>query len=235
MSDKSRMQTIHLSPYVSVQGTAEELARQYPPLPDEGDRVANLRNRVEMRQIMDDQITVLVPLGELRAIFAVLDSLLPNVQQLQVARDAAEAREQALLSTYDAERKALVENVAMRHDIARLTAELTALRAGQDALVTAAYEAAAEKCDDYADTIENDTLIDGSEGWALNQAAGLIRAMPTAAATAAMNARLRAERNKVRREVAKLYENGGGPGLGGWDYFGDFYDAILAMIEPEGK
>ena len=70
MSDKSRMQTIHLSPYVSVQGTAEELARKYPPLPDEGERVANLRNRVEMRQIMDDQLTVLVPLGELRAVFA---------------------------------------------------------------------------------------------------------------------------------------------------------------------
>lgn len=84
MSDKSHMQTIHLSPYVSARGTVDELARKYPPLPDEGDRVANLRNRVEIRQIMDDQLTVLVPLGELRAVFTERDA--------QTARaDAAEA------------------------------------------------------------------------------------------------------------------------------------------------
>ena len=41
----------------------------------------------------------------------------------QTARaDAAEAREQALLSTYDAERKVMVENVALRSEVARLTA-----------------------------------------------------------------------------------------------------------------
>lgn len=170
---------------------------------------------------------------------------LATERNAQAARaDAAEAREKALLSTYDAERKALVENVALRHDIARLTfalaetealeeqhgavvarltAELTALRSGQDALVAAACMSMRDRC---ADMVER-------EGHGLHVA---IRHAPIPSdATAALDAVLRAERNKVRRDVAKLYENGGGPGLGGWDYFGDFYDAILAMIEPEGK
>lgn len=33
------------------------------------------------------------------------------------------------------------------------------------------------------------------------------------------------------REAAKMYEDGGGPGVGGWDYFGDYRDAILARAE----
>ena len=65
------------------------------------------------------------------------------MQQLQVARDAAEAREQALLSTYDAERKAMVENVALKAEVARLTAALAASRAASDChqqdLVTAVH------------------------------------------------------------------------------------------------
>lgn len=113
---------------------------------------------------------------------------------------------------------------AAEAEVSRLTAELTALRAGQDALVAAAYEAAAEWLMTVPQKLPN-----------RDQYAKHVRALTTADATAALDAKLRAERNKVRREVAKLYENGGGPGLGGWDYFGDFYDAILAMIEPEGK
>lgn len=97
----------------------------------------------------------------------------------QTARaDAAEAREQALLSTYDAERKVMVENVAIKAEVARLTAELTALRAGQDAL----------------------------------------------------EAKLRAERNKALRDAAAVKKT---------DKFGDDWlgmsCAILAMIEPEGE
>lgn len=42
--------------------------------------------------------------------------------------DAEEAREQALLPSYDEERKALVENVALRAEVARLTAENERLR-----------------------------------------------------------------------------------------------------------
>ena len=192
----------------------------------------------------------------------------------QTARaDAAEAREQALLSSYDAERKAMVENAAMRHDIARLTkslsdevtarvaaeaevarltdeiakqmlademlrglyddeaadvvrlnAELRAMRAGQDALVAAAKSETA--------AILLRLANDMDDGWSYN-AGNHVRALTPADATAAMEAKLRAERNKALRDAAKLYENGGGPGLGGWDYFGDYYDAILAMIEPE--
>lgn len=42
--------------------------------------------------------------------------------------EAAEAREQALLSSYDTERKVLVENVALRAEVARLTADLDWLK-----------------------------------------------------------------------------------------------------------
>lgn len=38
------------------------------------------------------------------------------------------------------------------------------------------------------------------------------------------------------REAAKLYEDGAGPGAGGWDYFGDFRDAIRALADKiEGE
>lgn len=47
----------------------------------------------------------------------------------QTARaDAAEVREKALLSSYDEERKVMVENVALKAEVARLTADLDWLK-----------------------------------------------------------------------------------------------------------
>ena len=138
----------------------------------------------------------------------------------------AAARE--LVPALTAERDAQTARAdAAEAEVSRLTAELTALRAGQDALVAAVCDVAASMIED---NMRHAAEL-GREIWPIPD----IRALTTADATAARDALLRAERNKVRREVAKLYENGAGPGLGGWDYFGDFYDAILAMIETEAN
>ena len=152
----------------------------------------------------------------------------------QTARaDAAEAREQALLSTYDAERKVMVENVALRAEVARLTAELTALRAGHNALVAAAYEAAADHAGGA--WFFNFPTDDRKEPY--HNAARAIHALTPADATAALDAMLRAERNKALRDAADACRKI----INGRVYFNErarsddeeFHDAILAMIEPE--
>lgn len=53
---------------------------------------------------------------------ATIEGLPKAARRARERADAAEAREQALLSTYDAERKAMVENVALRAEVERLTA-----------------------------------------------------------------------------------------------------------------
>lgn len=183
------------------------------------ERMANAARSAEYRQF---------PHG----VFADTFDALAAERDAQAARaDAAEAEVARLTAVLDK-----VSNDLMHADMRRITAEteLSALRAGQDALVAAAYEAAAKLAvpEERGSQAYQNEFADGCRhtGWRLNAA---IHALTPADATAALDAKLRAERNKARRDAAKLYENGGGPGLGGWDYFGDFYDAILAMIEPE--
>lgn len=132
---------------------------------------------------------------------------------------------------------------AAEAEVARLTAELTALRAGQDALVAATVEAA-------ADTFARHRSIRMSN-WAYHMSwrhdvYNSIRNLTPAAATAAMDAKLRAERNKVLREavawcdqfiipvgvpVTKITDMQ----MGRHDAAGQINAAILAMIEPEWK
>lgn len=88
---------------------------------------------------------------------------------------------------------ALVE--AKDVEIAHLTAELTALRAGQDALVAAAYEAAAH----WLMTVPEN--LPSRDHYAKH-----IRRLPPADATAALNAMLRDARTAALREaVAGFY------------------------------
>ncbi len=117
---------------------------------------------------------------------------------------------------------------AAEAEVARLTAELTSLRAGQDALVAAAYEAAADNAggawffsfptDDRKEPYRN--------------AARAIRALTPADATAALDSMLRAERDKALRDAAGALCEWGDDSSQSGQFFSEL---ILAMIEPEDQ
>lgn len=104
-------------------------------------------------------------------------------------------------------------------EVARLTAELSALRAGQYALVAAVCDVAASMIED---NMRHAAEL-GREIWPIPD----IRALTTADATAALEAKLRVERNKALRDAADQFDDG--------VQLGNPRAAILAMIEPEGK
>ncbi|GHC12728.1 hypothetical protein GCM10007291_07540 [Gemmobacter nanjingensis] len=144
------------------------------------------------------------------------------------AKDAEIARLTAVLDK--------VSNDLMHADMRRITAEaeLTALRAGQDALVAVAYEAAEAaimKAWHFSGSItEFERTFDDND--AVIRAITHLKSMTPADATAALDAKLRAERNKVRRDIAEWVrpQRNHIPATGE-----EFANAILAMIEPEGK
>lgn len=124
-------------------------------------------------------------------------------------------------------------------DVARLNAELRALRAGQDALVAAAYEAAVQTIDTAGDCAVTDALGQqlccsgqdcGCQGATVGEyLTHLIRALTPADATAALDALLLAERNKALRDAAEVCVEYG------LSKAEECHEAILAMIETEGK
>ena len=112
---------------------------------------------------------------------------------------------------------------AAEAEVARLTAELE-VRAGHDALVAAAYEAA-------ADTFARHRSIRMSD-WAdhmswRHDVYNSIRALTPSDATAALDAKLLAERNKALRDAFAVAHRKRGDG--------DTPEAILAMIETEAN
>lgn len=123
-------------------------------------------------------------------------------------------------------------------DVARLNAELRSMRAGQDALVAAAYEAAARKCWAEAsrrcDQLKNTRDMSDLQRarWTAGRLqsellAHIIRALTPSDAAAALDAMLLAERNKALRDAA---DRTLGLATGH-----ECRNAILAMIETEGK
>lgn len=197
------------------------------------ERMANAARSAEYRQF---------PHG----VFADTFDALAAERDAQAARaDAAEAEVARLTAVLDK-----VSNDLMHADMRRITAEteLSALRAGQDALVAAAYvdagAVAADRCAAY-----------GAREIARLVKEHVIR-RTTADATAAMNAKLRAERNKARRAIVdriKLQEASYtrrrdkheplAPSCSNmWDVieFGreaaeNLAATVFNMIEPEGK
>lgn len=151
------------------------------------------------------------------------------VPALAAERDHWREGWKQLAGEFDANCKAINQATA---EISRLTAELAALRAGQDALVATAYEAAVQALILDLGHLTEDQSLTGP--YALRRAMEAIRALTTADATAALDAKLRAERNKVRREVSDMLMRRPVPP----DDVSTVIacrDAILAMIEPEGK
>jgi hypothetical protein len=122
-------------------------------------------------------------------------------------------------------------------DVARLNAELRSMRAGQDALVAAVCDVAASMIED---NMRHAAEL-GREIWPIPD----IRALTTADATAAMNAKLRAERNRALRDAADAdWSTGRDVADHAPEYLTPWQrglvagmaakrDAILAMIEPE--
>lgn len=157
------------------------------------------------------------------------------VPALAAERDAQTARADAAEAEVSRLKKALVHMTAERDTSLNTAsiweAELTALRAGQDALVAAAYEAAARWL-----------IRAGMAGDALEDPlATCIRALTPSDATAALDAKLLAERNKARREVHDAIADYPrvAPDEAEWTRYDDqiahSQQIILAMIETEGK
>lgn len=117
-------------------------------------------------------------------------------------------------------------------EIARLTAELADLRAGQDALVAATVEAAAQEAEDHGEPGMYQAMSQQFRAGyadAGGHIASVIRALTPADATAALDVKLRAERNKALRWAAEVCVEYG------LSKAEECHEAILAMIEPEGK
>jgi len=117
---------------------------------------------------------------------------------------------------------------------------ITALRDRENAMVAAAFEAAAVRCE----MVPEDTLVNADQRLVFDPVAARIRDLTPADATAALDRMLLAERNKVRREMADILC------LNAWAHQGtDAYSqgmdagarhqnkvdvaAILTTIEPE--
>lgn len=131
------------------------------------------------------------------------------------ARFIAAARE--LVPALAAERDAQTARAdAAEAEVARLTAE----RDTASAEVAMMVDVAATEVMDAAIVWS----VDHDE--ASHQLAGWIRAKTPAYATAALDAKLRAERNKALRDAVTVAHRKRGDG--------DTPEAILAMIEPEG-
>ena len=113
-------------------------------------------------------------------------------------------------------------------DVARLTAELTAMRAGKDALVAGAYEAAADHAGGA--WFFNFPTDDRKEPY--RNAARAIHALTPADATAALDSMLRADRDKALRDAAGALCEWGEDAPQSGQFFAEL---ILAMIEPEDQ
>lgn len=168
----------------------------------------------------------------------------------QTARaDAAEAEVARRLEMHEcamAERDDCIEDWSKaKKEIARLTAELDAMRAGQDALVAATYEvaeAAIMKAWHFSGSItEFERTFDDND--AVIRAITHLKSMTPSDATAALDAKLRAERNKALEDAADApfpadwLDNPKPMGFKDQGVYARGFRAcravILAMIEPE--
>lgn len=143
---------------------------------------------------------------------------------------------------------------AAEAEIARLTAELEEVKADRDKWFESAgahhvasmkQAQRADRAEFELDTARAETamafevaateVMDASIVWSVDhdeasqQLAGWIRAKTPAHAKAALESKLRAERNKVRREAAAVCNKNAH--VSGWVS----REAILLLIEPEGK
>lgn len=172
-----------------------------------------------------------------------IDALVDRVMKISMdlgfpsttTMDSALARELcATITALRAENDRLSNLWQIEHDHA------TALRAQIDRERAATIEAAASWCETHTMEIPMDhkkrryrlySAGEPTEGGVYEGMgyAAAIRELHTDATRAAMDAIRRDGYEAGVKEAAKLYEDGGGPGVGGWDYFGDFYDALLAL------
>lgn len=145
------------------------------------------------------------------------------IKRLTAEHDAQTNRADVAEAEVARLKKALVHMTAERDTSLNTAsvweAELSVLRAGQDALVAAAYDAAASMIED---NMRHAAEL-GLEIWPIPD----IRALTPSDATAALDTKLRAERNKALRDAA---DRTLGLATGH-----ECRTAILAMIEPEGK